>query len=158
MLNGIWCQLRAIAVKYWRVVTDRLLLAMNDFWLSFGSDGHDDVIKWKHFLRYWPFVRAIYRSPVNSPRKGQWRGALMFYLICTRTIVWQTIETPVIWDAIALIMMSLLNTALCLTTYICITPRCRGPWASYQIGKIGVCTCTGNAGNYSPATNFKANL
>ena len=39
---------------------------------------HDDVIKWKHFPRYWPFVRWIHRSPVNSPHKGQWRGALMF--------------------------------------------------------------------------------
>ena len=28
---------------------------------------HDDVIKWKHFPRYWPFVRGIHRSPVNSP-------------------------------------------------------------------------------------------
>ena len=24
---------------------------------------HDDVIKWKHFPRYWPFVRGIHRSP-----------------------------------------------------------------------------------------------
>ena len=39
---------------------------------------HDDVIKWKHFPRYWPFVRGILRSPVNSPHKGQWNGALMF--------------------------------------------------------------------------------
>ena len=43
---------------------------------------HDDIIKWKHFPRYWPFVQGIQRSPVNSPHKGQWRGALMFYLIC----------------------------------------------------------------------------
>ena len=43
---------------------------------------HDDVIKWKHFPRYWPFVRGIHRSPGNSPHKGQWRGALMFSLIC----------------------------------------------------------------------------
>ena len=43
---------------------------------------HDDVIKWKHFPRYWPFVRVIHWSPVNSPHKGQWRGALMFSLIC----------------------------------------------------------------------------
>ena len=43
---------------------------------------HDDVIKWKHFPRYWPFVREIHRSPVNSPHKGQWHGALMFSLIC----------------------------------------------------------------------------
>ena len=41
---------------------------------------HDDVIKLKHFPRYWPFVRGIDRSPVNSPHKGQWRGALMFSL------------------------------------------------------------------------------
>ena len=46
------------------------------------SDDHDDVIKWKYFPRYWPFVREIHRSPVNFPHKGQWRRALMFALIC----------------------------------------------------------------------------
>ena len=45
---------------------------------------HDVVIKWKHFPRYWPFVRGIHRSP----HKGQWRGALMFSLICTRINGW----------------------------------------------------------------------
>ena len=40
-----------------------------------------DVIKWKRFPCFWPFVRAIHRSTVNSPLKGQWRGALMFPLI-----------------------------------------------------------------------------
>ena len=49
---------------------------------------HDDVIKWKHLPRYWPFVRGIHRCPVNSPYKGQWRGALMFSLICTRINGW----------------------------------------------------------------------
>ena len=39
---------------------------------------HDDVIQWKHFPRYWSFVGRIYRSPVNSPHNGQWRGTLMF--------------------------------------------------------------------------------
>ena len=43
---------------------------------------HDDVIKWKQFPRYWPFVWGIHRSPVNSPHKGQWREALMFSLTC----------------------------------------------------------------------------
>ena len=42
---------------------------------------HDDVIKWKHFPRNWPFVWGIHRSPVNSAHQGQWRGALMFSLI-----------------------------------------------------------------------------
>ena len=36
----------------------------------------------EHFPRYWPFVWGIHRWPVNSPHKGQWRGALMFSLIC----------------------------------------------------------------------------
>ena len=49
---------------------------------------HDDVIRWKHFSRYWPFVRGIHRSLVNSPHKGQWRGALMFSLICVWINVW----------------------------------------------------------------------
>ena len=48
----------------------------------------DDVIKWKHFPRYWPFVRGIHRSTVNSPHKGQWRGALMFSLMCARINIW----------------------------------------------------------------------
>ena len=40
------------------------------------------------FLHYWPFVRGIHRSPVDSPHKGQWHGALMFSLICTWTNGW----------------------------------------------------------------------
>ena len=49
---------------------------------------HDDVIKWKHFLRYWPFVRVIHLSPVNSPHKSQWCGALMFSLMYTWANGW----------------------------------------------------------------------
>ena len=49
---------------------------------------HDDVIKWKHFLRYWPYVRGIQRPPVKSTHKGQWRRALMFSLICAWTNGW----------------------------------------------------------------------
>ena len=49
---------------------------------------HDDVIKWKYFPRYWPFVREIHRSPVNFPHNGQWHGALMFTLICARKNGW----------------------------------------------------------------------
>ena len=42
----------------------------------------DDVITWKHFPRYCPFVREIHRSLVNSRHKDQWRGALGFSFIC----------------------------------------------------------------------------
>ena len=37
------------------------------------------------FSYYWPFVRGIHRWPVDSPHKGQWRGALIFSLICAWT-------------------------------------------------------------------------
>ena len=47
---------------------------------------------WRHqmetFPRYWPFVWGIHRSPVNSQHKGQWRGALMFSLICALINGW----------------------------------------------------------------------
>ena len=46
---------------------------------------HDDVIKWKHFPSYWPFVRGIHWSLTNSLHRGQWCGALMFSLICSWT-------------------------------------------------------------------------
>ena len=50
------------------------------YWIEKKSF-HDDVIKWKHFSRYWPFVRGVHRWPVNSPHKGQWHGSVMLYLI-----------------------------------------------------------------------------
>ena len=52
-----------------------------DIYISYFQD---DVMKWKYVPRYWPFVRGIHRSLVNSPNrgKGQWRGALMFSSIC----------------------------------------------------------------------------
>ena len=49
--------------------------------LSSRPQYHEDVIKWKTFPRYWPFVQRINRSPVNFPHKGQWRRALKFSLI-----------------------------------------------------------------------------
>ena len=65
----------------------------------------NDVGKWKHFPRYWPFVRGIHRSPVKFPHKGQWRLSLMFSLMCAWTNGWannrdaaksrrQWLETP----------------------------------------------------------------
>ena len=46
---------------------------------------HDTPTRWRHqmetFSELLAFVRGIHRSPLNSPHKGQWRGALMFSLI-----------------------------------------------------------------------------
>ena len=71
--KDVWAGLWAMTRPYVRYAWPVSKLDCND---------HDDVIKWKHFPRYWPFVRGIHRFPVNSPHKGQWRGTLMFSLIC----------------------------------------------------------------------------
>ena len=49
---------------------------------------HNDVIKWKHFPCYWPFVRGVHWSSMDSSHKSQWRGALKFPLICAWTNDW----------------------------------------------------------------------
>ena len=98
-LARVWvAEMRSFSIQAEWVVIDQLSLSRSWF-----PTTHDDVIKWKHFPRYWPFLRGIHRPPVNFPHKGQWRGALMFSLI---SAVEQTMETQVIWDATALIMTS----------------------------------------------------
>ena len=66
---------------------------------------HDDVIKWKHFPRYWPFVRGIHRWILLT--KVSDAELLYFLWSAPEQTVEQTIETRVIWDAIVLIMTSL---------------------------------------------------
>ena len=53
---------------------------------------HDDVIKGKYFPRYWPFVRGIH-----------W----IFLWSASKQTAEQTLETPVIWGAVVLIITSL---------------------------------------------------
>ena len=48
---------------------------------------HDDVIKWKHFPRYWPFVRGIDRSRW-IPRTKASDAELWFFFICARINDW----------------------------------------------------------------------
>ena len=81
---------------------------------------HDDVIKWKHFSRYWPFVQGIHRSPVNSPHKGQWRGALIFSLICVWINRWVNNREAgdlgryrVHYDVIVMVFVFLKNRKTC---------------------------------------------
>ena len=80
--KSTWCA-HSICMNFDAYIT---YICSRSFAVNFSE--HDDVIKWKHFPRYWPFVREIHRSPVNSPHKGQWRGALMFSLICALTNGW----------------------------------------------------------------------
>ena len=117
---------------------------------SSEADGsHDDVIKWKHFPRYWPFVREIHRSSVNFPHKGQWRGALMFSLICAWINGWVNnrdaghlrrhrahYDVTVMgesrssggdhrWSWVLLISLRRTLLSMCLARTICISSRCR---------------------------------
>ena len=49
---------------------------------------HDDVIKWKHFPRYWPFVREIYRSFHDEKNFNIWKDGLYWnmaqILVCLK--------------------------------------------------------------------------
>ena len=107
-LAQVWC-FRVSGYLLWVIwkKNDRILKEIGRSgnvvpnWISL----HDDVIKWKHFTHYRPFVRGIHRSRVNSLHKGQWRGALTFSLICVWITGWET--SMVIGDAIAPIMTSL---------------------------------------------------
>ena len=74
----------------WHIVSWRLKPCVYDHVPFFCPSpwGSFYVIKWKYFPRYWPFVRRIHRSLVTSPHKGQWRGALMFSLICVWINTW----------------------------------------------------------------------
>ena len=79
LTGGIWC----VSCVFWRKWSCNTKFGLyHDDVMAWKRYAHDDIIEWKHFPRYWPFVRRIHRSPVNSPQKGQWRGALMFSLIC----------------------------------------------------------------------------
>ena len=82
--------LPVVYIKHSRAGTGKMniLSCYGIYYISLTVYHHDDVIKWKHFPRYWSFVRGIHRSPVNSSHKGQWRGALMFTLICARINGW----------------------------------------------------------------------
>ena len=67
----------------WRCLIHRTVAAIHI--TVFASILHyDDIIQWKHFSALRAFVWGIHRSPVDSPHKGQWRGALMFLLLYKR--------------------------------------------------------------------------
>ena len=82
---------------------------------------HDEVIKWKHFPRYWPFVRWIHWSLVVSCHKGQWREALMFSLICAWTNGWANNRDGVImtllecWPRACLSVCQATGMSVCLS-------------------------------------------
>ena len=93
-----------------RIGDNRALLS--DYKIEKGQDGlvlgtpgtqlwpcQHEFTWWRHQMETFSFVRGIHRSPVNSPHKGQWRGALMFSLISAWINCWVNNRELVIWDA-----------------------------------------------------------
>ena len=68
---------------------------------------HDDVIKWKHFPRSWPFVGGIRRSAVDTHHKARDLELWCFLWCAPEQTTEQTVEIPVFWDVGALIVTSL---------------------------------------------------
>ena len=88
-LANLWCNLMLYqtdlylnALSYVHTFFMAFVECLYQHRKQFDNRSWDDVIKWKHLPRYWPFVQGIHRSPVNFPHKCQWRGALMFSLNC----------------------------------------------------------------------------
>ena len=77
-----WTHQQHQSLSHWGRVAHICLRDLYHHSLNQCQNIHGDVSKWKHFPCYWPVVRWIHRSPVNSPHKGQWRGALIFSVIC----------------------------------------------------------------------------
>ena len=73
---------------FWWILLDSVLLFVDSSLFCRYLKLLVSMMTSSNFPRYWPFVRGIHRSPVNSPRKGQWRGALMFSLICVWINSW----------------------------------------------------------------------
>ena len=57
-------------------------------WAGDKTSVYDDVIKWKHFPRNWPFVRVIRRSTMSkqswdwwfeTPSRPFWRQSNVFH-------------------------------------------------------------------------------
>ena len=49
-------------------------------YISFSHMLQDDIMTWESFLQYWPIVRGINQSLVDSPHRVQQWGTLMFSL------------------------------------------------------------------------------
>ena len=90
-----------ITCDFYTELHHRFLRCMHNFLPLISvivKTAHDDIIKWKLFPCYQPFVWGIHQSPVNSPHKGPVTQTLMFLWCESTKVIKQTVEWPVIWD------------------------------------------------------------
>ena len=60
----------ALIPDFFRKIFNKMIVLDTYKYMYHFVLNHGDVINWKYFPRYWPFVRGIHRSPVNSLQKG----------------------------------------------------------------------------------------
>ena len=123
---------------------------------------HSHMAWWR-----WPFVWGIHRSPVNSLHKGQWRGALMFSLICVWINGWENNREAgdlrryrAHYDVIVMDGPRHQEPVYACNEKGTSLPGCawnvRHSLCHIDMGLMpdtwncGGCACTGNAGNVSP--------
>ena len=80
----------------WNPATNIGILCFTTRWL------YDDVIKWEHFPRYWPFVWGINRSTGKAPQKASdvefWCFLWSAIAVIMTLLYW--IETDVVYQEI----------------------------------------------------------
>ena len=79
-------------------VISKCVIFKNNQYPARSIDIHDDVIKYENFPHYWPFVRGIHWSPVNSHRPGTRSFGVFFDLLLNKRLSKQSrrrwSETP----------------------------------------------------------------
>ena len=65
--HAIYCiHTEILSISHLRTIFGDLFIQnTNSSFQKYAFENHEDVIKWKHFPRYWPFVRS------NSPVTGE---------------------------------------------------------------------------------------
>ena len=91
-----YCDSRQLVDVLWRSPSIRPVTWSNSIVIDRHGAGrtylweqyHDDVIKWKHFPRSWPFVKGIHWSPVVPLTNDNRFGALIWSLLLDWTNRW----------------------------------------------------------------------
>ena len=87
-INTVWSGIAMWRHRTWSNLARVMLILIHSRIFKEAKVVHDDVIKWNHFPRHWPFVRGFHRWSVNCPHKAS-DAALWCFLICAWTNSWE---------------------------------------------------------------------
>ena len=82
-----WMQLSTFDIESTLALPTGKMSLPESMWTQMSGDiGHIPISWWRHQMETFSALLALCAGnspvPVNSPHKGQWRGSLMFSLIC----------------------------------------------------------------------------